>query len=168
VHLWDPPFCGEMDILITKDGTWIHEDRPIRRQAMVRLFANILRLDDDHEYYLVTPVEKVRIKVEDCPFVVTQMERCGVGEEQVITFTTNTEERFTVDQQHCITVETDINGENPHPIVHVRNGLDALIGRSVFYRLVDLCEEHTNQKETFLGVWSNHQFFRLGNQEAQS
>ena len=162
VHLWNPPFCGDMDMLIAKDGSWIHEGRPIRRQAMVNLFASILRLDDDQHYYLVTPVEKVRIKVEDCPFIVNQMDVNGSGREQVITITTNTWDIFVVDRKHAVSAKTDLEREAPHPTVHVRNGLKALINRSVFYRLVDLCVENGDHKGSLFGVWSYREFFELG------
>lgn len=77
VEQWDPPFCGDMDMLVARDGTWIHEGKPIRRASLVELFASILKLEEDGEYYLVTPVEKVRIQVEDCPFVVLDMDIVG-------------------------------------------------------------------------------------------
>tara|TARA_B100000959_G_scaffold285177_1_gene359097 strand:- start:1795 stop:2406 length:612 start_codon:yes stop_codon:yes gene_type:complete len=168
VHLWDPPYCGEMDMLIARDGSWIHEGRPIKRQAMVKLFASILRLDEDQHYYLVTPVEKVRIRVEDCPFVAIAMEVDGSGEEQIIRFTTNTGDSVIVDAAHPIQIETEPGGETPHPMVPVRHGLNALINRAVFYRLVDLGVERSTDNGEVLGVWSSHCFFELGSQHSST
>jgi len=151
-------------MLIAHDGTWVHEGRPIRRAAMVRLFASVLKLEDDGEYYLVTPVEKVRIQVEDCPFIVTAMDTVGSGESQSIVFTTNTGDSVPVDSDHPIVVEVDEATGEPHPTVHVRSGLNALINRPVFYRLVDLAERSESESKIITGVWSNNSFFELGRQ----
>jgi hypothetical protein len=166
VHLWDPPFCGDIDMLISKAGVWYHEGKPIRRPAMVKLFASILKLENDSDYFLVTPVEKVGIKVEDCPFLITEMAVSGAGADQLIEFTTSTDERFEVNLDHSLAlICADVGGE-PHPTAHVRSGLTGLISRPVFYRLVELAIEReieTNGKaETQLGVWSAGQFFALG------
>ena len=89
VHLWDPPFCGDIDMVVARDGTWIHEGKPIRRVALVELFASVLKIADDGAYYLVTPAEKVRIQVEECPFGALDMDVDGDGSMQTLTFTTN-------------------------------------------------------------------------------
>ena len=138
VELWDPPRVGSIDIRIAANGDWYHEGGLIRRFAITRLFAKILRLDDG-EHFLVTPAEKLRIRVDDAPFVATDMETDGEGMARRIAFTTNVDDVVLADADHPIVVE-DRNGE-PRPYVEVRRGLRALIGRSVFYRLVDLaCE----------------------------
>ncbi|MDO8909808.1 MAG: DUF1285 domain-containing protein [Pseudohongiella sp.] len=139
VHLWDPPYCGEIDIRIAADGLWYHEGSPIGRLPMVQLFSSILRLDDDGHYYLVTPAERVRIKVDDCPFVAQQLEVEGSGKAQKLLFTLNTQEQVTAGRDNRIAVTVDSGGQ-PHPVIHVRHGLNALISRSVFYRLVDLAQ----------------------------
>ena len=159
VHLWDPPYCGEIDMEIRRDGSWYHQGRPIRRPAMVNLFASILKREEDGRIYLVTPVEKVGIRVEDCPFVVVDMDVEGEGEGQVITFETNTGERFALDAQHRLSITPNPETQEPHPVVPVRSGLDALISRAVFYRLVDLAAEHEVTGATHLGVWSAGTFF---------
>lgn len=165
VHLWDPPFCGDMDLVIRRDGSWIHEGAPIRRAAMVQLFASVLKREEN-SYYLVTPVEKVRIKVEDCPFVACEMEAEGSGESQILRFTTNTGETVVAGAQHQITVEVDHDNGEPHPVLHVRSGLNALINRAVFYRLVDLAEQSEtgkgNKAEVVTGIYSDGAFFELG------
>ncbi len=162
VHLWDPPFCGDMDMLIARDGTWVHEGKPIRRKALVELFASVLKVADDGEYYLVTPVEKVRIQVEDCPFVALDMDVEGVGSHQNLVFTTNIGEKVTADQDHPLMIQVNPDSGAPHPILHVRSGLNALINRNVFYRLVDLAApKDAELGDSVMGIWSGGQFFAL-------
>lgn len=159
VHLWDPPYCGEIDMVIKRDGSWYHEGKPIRRPAMVQLFASVLKKEEDGRIYLVTPVEKVGITVEDCPFVIVDMDVENSAQDQLVRFTTNTAESFTLDDEHPLTISPDPDTEEPHPVVHVRSGLDGLINRAVFYRLVELACEHDNGTGTRLGVWSAGTFF---------
>lgn len=162
VHLWDPPFCGDMDMVIARDGTWIHEGKPIRRTALVELFASVLKIADDGEYYLVTPVEKVRIQVEDCPFVALDMDVEGEGRKQRLTFTTNIGEKVAVGEDHPLKIQVDPDSGEPHPSIHVRSGLDALINRAVFYRLVDLAvPREAESGRSAMGIWSGGQFFAL-------
>jgi len=149
-------------MLIARDGSWFHDGKPIRRKAMVQLFSSILMLDTDELYYLVTPVEKVRLKVEDCPFVANQMEITGSGESQLIQFTTNVDEVIQVDEEHPIRVEVDGSSGEPHPTVHVRNGLNALINRAVFYRLIEHAEQAEEGDEIVSRVWSGNRYFELG------
>lgn len=140
VHEWDPPYCGEMDVRIASDGRWYHEGSPIGRPQLVRLFSSILRKDPDGYHYLVTPVEKVRIQVDDCPFVAQLVDVEHVNGEAQLVFTLNTGETVTADADHAIEVTVD-RDEQPHPRVHVRDGLWALISRSVFYSLVEMAEQ---------------------------
>ncbi|MEX0740551.1 MAG: DUF1285 domain-containing protein [Pseudohongiella sp.] len=172
VHDWDPPYCGEMDMRIAADGRWYHEGSPIGRIAMVRLFSSILRLDDDGHHYLVTPVEKVRIKVDDCPFVAQVMDVSGQGSEQQLVFTLNTGETVTAGPDNPIAVTTNAE-QQPHPVLEVRHGLKALISRSVFYQMVALADSDDQLKASVkslknkpsmqdLGVVSAGVFFTLG------
>lgn len=161
VHLWHPPLSGEMDMHITRDGTWYHEGGPIRRKALVQLFAGILRLDEDGRYYLVTPVERWAIQVDDVPFVATTLQVQGSGTDQVLVFTTNLEERVEVNLEHPIRVVVDAKTEEPSPYVRVRSNLDALISRTLFYQLVDLAVEHQHGGQVVLGVWSQGHFFPI-------
>jgi uncharacterized protein len=164
VHLWDPPFCGDMDMRIARDGTWFHEGKPIRRQALVELFASVLKREND-EYFLVTPVEKVRIQVEDCPFVIIDMEAEEKDGQQLLTFTTNTGEKFLAGKGHPLRIEVHPETGEPHPILHVRNGLNGLINRAVFYRLMDLTEQRLSDSgQSSMGIWSNGEFFALDEQ----
>ncbi len=156
VHLWNPANCGEIDIRIRPDGTWLHEGTPIGRPALVRLFSTVLRRDEDG-VYLVTPVEKLKIVVEDAPFVAVGMERDG----EVLRFVTNVGDEVEAGPEHPIRVETAPSGE-PRPYVHVRGGLEALVARAVFYELVELGEP----REGRLGVRSGGAWFDLGPLEA--
>ncbi len=158
MHLWNPPFCGDINMSIRKDGTWVHEGTPIRRQAMVKLFASILKLENESDYFLVTPVEKVGIQVEDCPFFIGEMEVSGEGQDQILSFKTTTEETAVVGPDNRLWVETSSDGE-PHPMVHIRSGLNGLINRAVFYRLVEMASEQTIDGSKTLGVWSGGVFF---------
>lgn len=166
VHLWNPPFCGDIDMRILRDGSWLHEGMPIRRQTMVQLFASILVREADNQFYLVTPAEKVRIQVEDCPFVIVLMDVLEndtvTNAAQQIRFTTNTDESITLDSEHGLMVTEQVATGEPHPIVHVRSGLNALISRSVFYQLVALAEQRQIDGDSVFGVWSCGVFFPLG------
>ncbi|MCY3841373.1 MAG: DUF1285 domain-containing protein [Gammaproteobacteria bacterium] len=157
VESWNPSREGEIDIRIAANGNWYHEGGLIRRFAIAKLFSTILRVEDGH-HYLVTPVEKLKIRVDDAPFVATDMETDGEGRQRRILFTTNVGDVVLADSEHPIVVE-DHDGE-PRPYVAVRRDLRALIARSVFYRLADLASE-TPQGE--FAVWSSGRRFVLGN-----
>ena len=164
MHLWDPPFCGDLDLVIKRDGTWVHEGKPIRRMAMVQLFASVLKLEEG-SYFLVTPVEKVGIQVEDCPFIVTEMDSDTENGEQILRFTTNLGESVVADADHRLEVSEDPDSGEPRPRVHIRSGLNGLLARSVFYRLVELAEPASDTSDSgkaAIGVWSAGQFFELG------
>ncbi|MFO6464853.1 DUF1285 domain-containing protein [Jannaschia sp. KMU-145] len=149
VHLWNPPYCGEIDIVIKRDGTWIHEGTPIGRPGLVRLFASILKFEDGR-HFLVTPVEKVGLTVEDAPFVAVDFERDG----EAIVFETNVGDVVRAGPDHPIRVDLAEDGE-PSPYVEVRAGLEALIDRKSFYRLVEIGEEEGDQ----FGLRSDGVFF---------
>ena len=136
VHLWDPPHTGDIDIRIARDGTWFHEGTVIEREALVRLFASILKREGDR-HFLVTPVEKVGIVVEDAPFLAIDMER---GDD-ALTFETNVGDRVTAGPENAIRVEEDLETGEPSPYLHVRRGLEARIDRKTFYRLAEIAEE---------------------------
>jgi len=161
VHLWNPPFCGDIDMEIRRDGTWFYEGTPIGRPALVRLFSTILKKEDGR-HFLVTPIEKVGIRVEDAPFVAQDFEVTGEGSGpgQVVTFTTNVGDKVAAGPDDPIRVVRDASGE-PSPYVHVRAGLEALIDRKSFYRLVDLGEAHAVNGEDWFGVWSGGAFFPI-------
>lgn len=133
VHLWNPPFCGDIDMRIARNGTWFHDGTPIGRPEMVRLFSTILKREGDR-YFLVTPVEKVGITVEDAPFVAVDVAQEGAD----LAFVTNVGDRVVAGPDHPIRVERDAASGEPSPYVLVRRDLWALIDRKTFYRLVDL------------------------------
>lgn len=161
VHLWNPELSGEMDMHITRDGTWYHEGDPIERKALAQLFAGILRFDDDGRYYLVTPVERWAIKVDDVPFVATRLQVEGEGQQQRLTFTTNLEDEVVVDAEHPIRVEVDSDTQEPSPYVRLRDNLEALISRNLFYELAERAVEHRVDGKVRLGVWSKGEFFPI-------
>ena len=159
VHLWDPPFCGNLDMEIRRDGTWFYQGTPIGRPAMVRLFSTILKREGD-KFFLVTPVEKVGITVEDAPFVAVDFDIAGTGKGQSITFTTNVGDRVTAGSKTPIRVHhTPSNA--PAPYVTMRAGLDALIDRKSFYRLVDIGQTNIIDDVPWFGVWSDGTFFKI-------
>jgi len=159
VHLWDPEFCGDLDMEIKRDGTWFYMGTPIGRPAMVRLFSSILKLEDG-KYFLVTPVEKVGIRVVDAPFVAVDMEAAGRGPDQVITFTTQVGDVVIAGPDNPIRVIRD-DSDEPSPYVMVRAGLKALIDRKTFYRMIDLGEAHAVDGTDWFGVWSAGRFFPI-------
>ncbi|KFE35912.1 DUF1285 domain-containing protein [Thioclava atlantica] len=159
VHLWNPPFCGDLDMEIRRDGTWFYLGTPIGRAPLVRLFASILKLEDG-KYFLVTPVEKVGIRVEDAPFIAVDFEATGSGDAQTIRFVTNVGDEVTADADHAIRVEHSPEGE-PRPYLHARRGLEALIDRKSFYRLVDLAVTRAHEGQDWLGVISAGSFFPI-------
>ena len=159
VHLWDPPFCGDLDMRIARDGTWFYLGTPIGRFELARLFSTILKLEDG-KYYLVTPVEKVGITVDDAPFVAVDFEREGEGAAQRLTFLTHVDDRVTADAEHPIRVERAEDG-TPRPYIMVRAGLEALIDRKSFYRLVEIGETETLDGVEWFGVHSAGEFFPI-------
>ncbi|MDV3442545.1 DUF1285 domain-containing protein [Metapseudomonas otitidis] len=161
VHLWNPDFCGDIDMRIARDGTWYYLGSPIGRKPMVRLFSSIIRRDGD-DYFLVTPVEKVGITVEDAPFVAVSVEVSGEGERQVLRFVTHVEDEVEAGAEHPIRVVTDPVTQEPSPYVHVRANLEALIHRNVFYQLVELAVVREIDGRRWLGVWSGGEFFPIG------
>lgn len=156
VHLWDPPYCGDLDMRIARDGTWFHEGTPIGRERMVKLFASILKREGDR-HYLVTPVEKVGITVDDAPFVAVDVAREGEG----LRFTTNLDETAVAGPEHPIRVVRDPETGEPAPYIEIRSGLEALIDRKSFYRLVELGETAPHEGEDWFGVRSNGAFFPI-------
>jgi uncharacterized protein len=158
VHLWNPPFCGDIDMRIARDGTWFYLGTPIGRPALVKLFSNILKREGE-AYFLVTPVEKVGITVDDAPLLANDFDVAGSGPAQTITFTTLTEDSATLGSDHPLRVERDpVTGE-PSPYVLIRANLWALIDRKSFYRLVDLGGHHAYAGQDWFGLWSSGQFF---------
>lgn len=158
VEKWNPVHCGDIDIRIARDGTWFHEGTPVGRKELVRLFSTILRKDPDG-FHLVTPAEKMRIRVEDAPFLAVLLGVEGEGRDQRLIFTTNVGDETVAGAGNPIRVEINTETQEPAPYVHVRRGLEARIARSVFYQLADMA---VPGEGGVLGVWSCGKFFSLG------
>ena len=156
VHLWNPPFCGDLDMRIARDGTWFYLGMPIGRPELVKLFASIIRKDGE-EYFLVTPVEKVGITVDDAPFVAVDFNPEGEG----LRFETNVGDEVIAGPDHPIRVERDPETGEPSPYILIRANLEALIDRKSFYRLVDIGEEAEYEGEPWFGVRSSGVFFPI-------
>ena len=162
VEKWNPDFCGDIDMQIKRDGTWFYMGTPIGRKRMVRLFSTVLRKDEDGKTYLVTPVEKVGIEVEDAHFVATSVETVGEGADKAFKFTTNVGDEVIADADHPIRVEVDASTGEPRPYILVRGRLEALIARSVFYELVEKAETVTKDGGARLEITSRGTTFSLG------
>ena len=156
VERWNPERCGHSEMRIARDGTWYHQNSPIARQAMVRLFSTILRREPDGSFALVTPVEKLDIEVEDAPFVAVEMKSDGDGQQRRLAFRLNTGDLVVAGPEHKLRFVAAADG--PHPYVEVRPGLEALIARAVYYELVDLALAEGSERP---GLWSDGLFFAL-------
>jgi hypothetical protein len=162
VHLWNPAHCGEIDIVIKKNGLWFHEGTPIGREALVRLFSTVLRKDPDG-FHLVTPVEKMRITVEDAPFIAVRVDHAKADDgTETLTFLTNVGDEVVAGPENEIRVQMDAATGEPRPYLHVRRGLEALIVRAVFYELVELARERQTPDGPQLGVTSDGAWFPVG------
>ena len=160
VHLWNPEFCGDIDMRIARDGTWYYLGTPFGRMPLVKLFSSILKLEDGR-YYLVTPVEKVGIKVDDAPLLAVDFEVTGQGAAQSLRFFTKTEDEVTASAENPIRVVRDPETGEPAPYVHVRRGLEALIDRKSFYRLIELGTHEKLDGQDWFGLWSQGRFFPI-------
>jgi uncharacterized protein len=156
VHLWNPPFCGDIDMRIAGDGTWYYMNSPIGRKPLYQLFSRVLRRDED-KYFLVTPVEKCGIRVDDAPFVAVRMNVTGTGQEQLIAFETNVDDHVVVNAEHPLRFADEAGTDGLKPYVIVRANLEALVSRALFYDLVAL---GVVEGEWF-GVWSSGVFFPM-------
>jgi hypothetical protein len=154
--------CGDFAIRISRDGTWWYRGSPIGRMPLVKLFASVLRRDAAGGYWLVTPVERGRIAVEDAPFTAVELTVNGEGREQILIFRTNIDDSVSADESHPLRVDNDDVTGAPNPYILIRDGLEARLTRAVFYQLVDLGREERVGEATLFGVWSKGRFFPLG------
>lgn len=154
VESWNPTHCGHSDMRIARDGTWFHQGSPIGRPAMVKLFSTILRREPDGSFVLVTPVEKLTIDVEDAPFLAVELKSEGTGEERRLAFRLNTGDLIVAGADHPLRFEQREDG--PHPYLLVRNGLEALVARPVYYELANVA---LDEGSTPPGLWSDGMFF---------
>ncbi len=162
---WNPPFHGDIDMRIAADGTWYYKGSAITRERLVRLFSTVLRREEDGGYFLVTPVEKVGITVEDAPFLAVRMAVEGAMHQQTIRLETNVGDTVTIDAEHPLRFEGGSADAGPRPYALVRGRLEALMNRALFYDLVDLGVEEQIDGETLFGVWSSGTFFAMARAE---
>ena len=160
VELWDPPFCGNLDMRIGADGTWYYLKTPIDRPALVKLFASVLKREGD-DYFLVTPVEKCGIQVDDAPFVAVELKVASGAAGQVLNFRTNVDDWIACGSAHELRFDPEPGTGGLKPYLHVRRGLWAKVTRSLFFDLVALGEERTVGEEAMFGVISRGAFFPM-------
>jgi uncharacterized protein len=165
VHLWDPPFCGDLDMRIAGDGTWFYLKTPIGRQPLVRLFASVLKREGD-KYFLVTPVEKCGLVVEDAPFLAVELEVERGERGQVLNFRTNVDDWVACGPGHALRFEPEPETGGLKPYLHVRRDLWAKVTRALFYDLVELGEERDVDGERMFGVVSAGEFFVMAPAES--
>lgn len=161
VEKWNPPFCGDLDMRIAADGTWFYLGSPIGRQALVGLFASVLRKDDDGKTYLVTPVEKIGIAVDDAHFQAVEMARFRESEQEILTFRTNIGDMVTVDGVHPFRFELEEETEGLKAYIRVRGNLEARLSRALMYDLIDLASEGEGENAGQFGVESSGLFFAI-------
>lgn len=161
VEKWNPDFCGDMDLTIKRDGLWYYQGSPIGRQRLVKLFSTVIK-KEANQYFLVTPVEKLGIKVEDAPFLVVRMELMETEQGQLLQFEDNCDNRVVLSEENPLWVELDDKTGEPSPYIKIRRNLHGLIHRSVFYELVEMAEERIIDGAKHLGVVSAGSFFSLG------
>lgn len=160
VESWNPPYCGDIGIKIRRDGAWFYQGSIIGRPAIVKLFASILRKDEDEKTYLVTPVEKILVEVEDAPFLAVEMAVTGTGEDQKLTFRTNVDDVVTVSPAHHIRFARQDPGGGLKPYILIRGRLEALVTRAVYADLVALAVSGDTLGS--LGVWSSGVWWAMG------
>ena len=160
VHLWNPPFCGDLDMRIASDGTWYYLKTPIGRPALVKLFASVLKREDD-KYYLVTPVEKCGITVDDAPFLAVELRVEPSEQGRVLHFRTNVDDWVACGPEHALRFEPEPHSGGLKPYLHVRRDLWAKVRRPLFYELVELGEEREVDGTRMFGVASGEEFFAM-------
>lgn len=158
VERWNPPYCGDIGMAIRRDGTWLYQNSPIGRKPLVRLFSRVLRRDADGRFYLVTPVEKVDVAVEDAPFLAVEMEVTGTGRAQALVFRTNVDDVVVCGPDHPLRFEVETGSGGLKPYLLVRGRLEALVTRALYYDLVELAVSDDRGR---LGIWSNGRFFAM-------
>jgi len=165
VHLWNPPFCGDIDMRIAADGTWFYQKSPIGRLALVKLFASVLKREGDR-HYLVTPVEKVGITVDDAPFMAVELKAEQGPRGQVLDFRTNVDEWVAAGPEHVLRFEVDADNGGLKPYLHVRRDLWAKVTRALFYDLVERGEEREIGGKAMFGIASDGEFFVMAEASA--
>ena len=161
VETWNPAYGGDIGMAIERDGTWLYQGSKIGRRPLVRLFSRVLRRDDDGRHYLVTPVEKVDVKVADAPFLAVEMQVEGFGRDQILVFRTNVDDIVRCGPDHPLRFAPEEGSGGLKPYLLVRGRLEALVSRALYYDLVELAVTHQRDGQDELGVWSGGTFFVL-------
>ncbi|MBG6156415.1 hypothetical protein IWQ52_003168 [Labrenzia sp. EL_159] len=161
VDKWNPEFCGDLDMRIARDGTWYYLGSPIGRIALVKLFASVLRKDEDGKHYLVTPVEKIGITVDDAPLLAVEMAVAGEGSQQELTLRTNLGDLVKVGAEHPLRFEKEPDSGGLKPYVLVRGRIEALFTRALMYQLADMIIERDGSNVAQMGIWSGGQFYAI-------
>ena len=165
VHLWNPPFCGDIDMRIASDGTWFYQKTPIGRPALVKLFASVLKREEG-KYFIVTPVEKVGLIVEDAPFLAVELKVEQNARGPVLNFRTNVDDWVAAGPEHALRFETEAATGGLKPYLHVRRGLWAKVTRALFYDLVEQGEERDIAGKRMFGIASAAEFFVMAEASA--
>ena len=165
VERWNPPYCGDIDMRIATDGTWFYQKTPIGRLALVKLFASVLKREGD-KYFLVTPVEKVGIAVDDAPFLAVEMKASVAETGSILEFRTNVDDWVAAGPGHALRFEQEALTGGLKPYLHVRRELWAKVTRALFYDLVALGEERDVGGKAMFGVVSGGEFFAMSEASA--
>ena len=161
---WNPKYCGDIDMRIASDGTWFYCGSPINRKKLVKLFSSIL-INENNKYFLITPVEKVGIIVDDAPFIANDFEKITENNKSYLVFFTNIDETIVLSKKNPFRISINDKTQEPSPYIMVRKNIEAKIDRKSFYRLVDFCTEARHKGESWLGFHSNNIFFPLAKSE---
>jgi len=158
---WHPELSGDIDIVVNRKGEWLYEGKPIGRESIVRLFSTILRREEDGHYYLVTPVEKWRIQVEDTPLLAHSLKAEGEGDQRTLSVTTSVGEVLQIDDEHPLSVGTYPQTGEPRPVILLPHGLEARLVTSAYYDLAELVAADNPDPEQPMGVWSHGNFYQI-------
>ena len=161
IDQWHPELSGDIDIVVNRKGEWLYQGKPIPREAIVRLFTTILRREDDGHFYLVTPVEKWRIQVEDTPLLAHSLVSTGSGKDRNLAVTTNVGETLEISETLPLVVESYPGTDEPRPVIKLPHGLEARLVTSAYYDLAELVAEDDPDPDGLMGIWSHGKFFKI-------
>ena len=164
IKKWNPKYCGDIDMRIASDGTWFYCGSPINRKKLVKLFSSIL-INENNKYFLITPIEKVGIIVDDAPFIANDFEKITENNKSYLVFFTNIDETIVLSKKNPFRISINDKTQEPSPYIMVRNNIEAKIDRKSFYRLLDLAEYSLVKGQEWLGIHSDSTFFPIISKE---
>ena len=164
IKKWNPKDCGDIDMRIASDGTWLYCGSPINRKKLVKLFSSIL-IKENNKYFLITPVEKVGIIVDDAPFIANDFEKITENNKSYLVFFTNIDETIVLSKKNPFRISINDKTQEPSPYIMVRKNIEAKIDRKSFYRLLDLAEYSLVKGQEWLGIHSDSTFFPIISKE---